>query len=292
MTDLNKQSQLLDPPLIKFWHRFPIVIRATLSGIFVFMIGGTFAATAIFGLIPMPWSLFVMVGMLWVYWKYFNGSWWPQHTSQLRREYFRSSTKPAAGVLQWGLIAAALMVISFQSMLVVTFRIIEFPAEAFAVGIDLSSYPIWQVWFFLIMAAALAGITEEVGFRGYMQVPLEKRYSPLLAIIFVTVLFVLVHINQTRTPISYFLMFIGGLQLGVLAYSSKSLIPPIIAHTVADIISFAYWKTDVIGTFDYRPITETGVDAHFILWVLIFVISLALFIGAAYKTSTASNHSK
>lgn len=71
-----------------------------------------------------------MAGVLWLYWKYFNGSWWPKTTAEARRKSFRD-VKLSAGVWKWGLVAAVLFVVVVQSGLVITFRIIEFPAEAF-----------------------------------------------------------------------------------------------------------------------------------------------------------------
>jgi len=43
----------------------------------------------------------------------------------------------------------------------------------------------------------------------------------------------------------------------------------------------------VAGTFDRRPIAETGIDAHLIVWVFTFVASVALFSWAARKTLAA-----
>jgi membrane protease YdiL (CAAX protease family) len=185
------------------------------------------------------------------------------------------------------LIAALLAVVVFQSTLVVAFRIIEFPAEAWALGYDFTDAPIWQVWLFILMAALVAGITEEVGFRGYMQVPLERRYSPAVGITIVSIVFVVAHLNQAWAGGILIILFAISALWGVLAYVSGSLVPSIISHTVTDIFNFSYWWTDVAGTFDKRPIAETGIDMHFIVWVLIFLASIALFSLAARKTLTA-----
>jgi membrane protease YdiL (CAAX protease family) len=286
MTDLNIQSQPSDSALKRYWRRIPILIRAIISGFAVFAVGGVIVWNAVLALVPLPWPLVVMPVPLLIYWKYYSGSWRPKSSAQIRRESFRA-TKLSMGVWLWSLTAAALMVIIFQSIIVVTFRIFEFPAEATALGIDLSSFPIWQVWLLLILTSAVAGITEEVGFRGYMQVPLEKRYGPVAGIIIVMVIFMLFHLNSARGPADLLPSLIAGLMFGIIAYTSDSLIPAVIAHTVTDIIGFTYWRTDVAGTFDYRIIAETGIDSHFILWVLILVASVVLFIGAARRTLSA-----
>jgi hypothetical protein len=95
------------------------------------------------------------------------------------------------------------------------------------------------------------------------------------------------HLNQAWAPFVLFHLFVIGVMWGILAYTSGSLIPGIISHTVTDIFSFSYWWTDVAGTFDKRPIAETGIDSHFTVWVLIFVASVVLFIGAAGRTLSA-----
>lgn len=286
MTELNNQSPPLDSPTVRFWERIPVVVRAIVLGFLVFAIVGSVAWTAILILIPAPWSIVVMAIVLWIYLRYFRGSWWPKATTEARRVRFRT-TRLSIGAWRWSLIAALLAVVVFQSSLVVAFRIIEFPAEAWALGYDFTDAPIWQVWLFILMAALVAGITEEVGFRGYMQVPLERRYSPAVGITIVSIVFVVAHLNQAWAGGILIILFAISALWGVLAYVSGSLVPSIISHTVTDIFNFSYWWTDVAGTFDKRPIAETGIDMHFIVWVLIFLASIALFSLAARKTLTA-----
>ena len=89
MSDLNMQPQSLDSAFIRYWQRIPILIRAIVSGILVFAVVGNVAWLAILALIPAPWSLVIMTGVLWIYWKYFSGSWWPKTTAETRNENFR-----------------------------------------------------------------------------------------------------------------------------------------------------------------------------------------------------------
>ena len=240
----------------------------------------------IFALIPAPWSIIAMGIVLWVYWKYVSGSWWPKSTQVARRSCFRA-TKLSTGVWIWSLIAAMLAVVVIESGFVITFRILEFPAEAWTLGLAFSTIPLWLAWLFVFMASLVAGITEEVGFRGYMQVPLEERYGPAMAIIIVSVVFVLFHLNQAWAPPVLLHLFLISVLWGVLAYASGSLIPGIISHAVADIINFSYWWTDVAGNFDKRPVAETGIDLHFVVWVLVLVASTVFFVWTARKTQAA-----
>lgn len=51
--------------------------------------------------------------------------------------------KLSGAVWKWGLIAAMLLVIVWQAGLVATFRIIEFPQEAFTSEYNLGDAPLW-----------------------------------------------------------------------------------------------------------------------------------------------------
>ena len=128
------------------------------------------------------------------------------------------------------------------------------------------------------MISAVAGICEEVGFRGYMQVPLEKRYGPLVAISIVSVVFVLVHLHQAWSGPVLFQIFFLSVLFGSIAFYSGSLIPGIVAHIVMDICNFSFWWTKLGSQFDKKTIGETGIDNHFVLWSVIFTLSLISFI--------------
>ena len=290
MTDLVKHTQPSDPTILRYWQRIPVLIRAIALGFLVSTIG-VFAWQVILVIIPAPWSLVVMGGVLWLYWKYFSGSWWPKATAEARSVNFRA-TKLSAGVWKWGLIAAMLVVVVIESGFVITFRILEFPAEAWALGYDFSAAPLWLVWLFIIMSAMVAGICEEVGFRGYAQVPLEKRYGPSVAITIVSIAFLLAHLHQAWAPPVLLHLFAISVLWAILAYTSGSLIPGMISHIVADIFNFSYWWTDIAGTFDRRPIAETGIDSHFVVWVLVFVASVVLFSWAARKIMTVRHQTR
>jgi hypothetical protein len=70
----------------------------------------------------------------------------------------------------------------------------------------------------------------------------------------------------------------------ILAYASGSLIPAIISHTPVDILNFYHWWTDVAGEFNYQTVAETGIDSHFLCWILILILSIVLFARSVQKT--------
>jgi membrane protease YdiL (CAAX protease family) len=283
VTNSIKQMNFSDPYVIRLWHRIPVIIQAIILGALICEIG-IIAWLVTIGFIPAPWSIFVMILVFWVYWKYFSGSWGPKSTVEARKLSFRS-VNMSTSVWKWGLAAALLLVVIVQSGLILTFRIIDFPAETFT-AFDYDPFPLWFVVVFIIMAALEAGIFEEVGFRGYMQAPLEKRYGPLVGITIVSIMFVVLHLHQAWAPPVLIHLFVIGVLFGILAYTSGSLIPGIISHVIIDIFSWSYWWSGIAGKFEMRTIFETGIDIHFILWVIIFGMSTTLFLWAAYKLTT------
>jgi membrane protease YdiL (CAAX protease family) len=142
---------------------------------------------------------------------------------------------------------------------------------------------VWLVWVFILIAAFSAGLTEEVGFRGYGLVPLQKRYGPVLANILISVMFVVFHLNQAWALPVLLHIFVASILFGAIAYATGSLLPGIIAHTVLDIVNFSYWWSDIAGKFEYQPIAITGIDLHFLVWSVLFTISGVLFVWGLGK---------
>jgi hypothetical protein len=79
------------------------------------------------------------------------------------------------------------------------------------------------------------------------------------------------------------IIFGAGVLLGLLAWSSESLIPAMIGHVLMDIGLFAYWWTGIAGDFTARPISETGVDRLFLSGCAMFAVSLFGVLLAASK---------
>ena len=165
-----------------------------------------------------------------------------------------------------------------QSSFVVTFRLIEFPAAKFTADYKLfDTFPLWVAWLLIVMCSVVNGVCEEAGFRGYMQFPIEKKYGPVTAIVITSILFTLIHLTHTwALPIVPHIFFASVL-LGIIAWKSGSLIPGIIGHAILDVFDYSVWWTDLTGGFTKQTIFKTGVDMHFIVWVLIFLLAIFVF---------------
>ena len=96
-------------------------------------------------------------------------------------------------------------------------------------------------------------------------------------------LFVFFHLNQAWALPAFVQLIAAGLFAGVFAYTSGSLLPGIISHFIIDVVNFSYWWSDIAGKFEYEPIAITGVDLHFIVWLLIFVASAVLSVWGLLK---------
>jgi len=245
------------------WNRIPVIIRAVITGILVGLIAANLWPVFLFKL-GMPTAAAVEVAFLSVYVWWVRGGGPPGSWKPVRAGNFRSR-KLSARDWTWGLIAAVGIAASVHAAIVVLFRLVPFPAEAFHRGYDLSFIPTREMQLLAcVVSAASAGICEETGFRGYMQVPIEKRHGAFVAIFISSLFFMAIHLTKDWSLIGMVpIVFVAGVLYGTLAWASKSLVFGMIGHTIMDIGLFAYWWTQILGTFPQRPISQTGVDQMF-----------------------------
>jgi len=265
----------------RFWMKVPLAVRSVMIGFGVSSLGVGIWVLLV-TIIPVPWSVVAMGTILILYWMYFGGRWNPSNTQAFRRFCMRQ-TKLKRPVWIWGLMAAISIIILLHSSFSLTFRIYEFQPEIFKTVRYLNDYPAWAAWSIILMASLVAGICEEIGFRGYMQKPLEQKYGPVAGISITSLVFVVVHLHQAWASGILVGIFLISFMIGYLAYSTNSLLPGIIAHVTFDIVNFSYWWSDVIGTFELKPISTTGVDNHFIISAMVVLLSIILFIVAIRK---------
>jgi len=176
----------------------------------------------------------------------------------------------------WGILAALCFAGTVHAAIVLLFRFVPFPLAAFRQGYDFSFIPTLPLkWLAIVISATSAGICEETGFRGYMQRPIEQRHGAPTAILISSLFFTGLHLSKAWATLGMVpIVFGAGVLLGLLAWSSGSLVPGMIGHVAMDIGLFAYWWTGIAGDFSARPLAETGVDQRFLLACAAFALAL------------------
>lgn len=257
-----------------FWSKLPVSLRAVVSGLLIALLAANVWPLLLVNLgLPLAVISEAIFLSLYIWWAAGRGP--PRTTQSYRAFAFR---RRALSSTQWSrsIVAALFFAITIHAAIVLLFRFVSFPKEVFRHGYDLSfisSLPL--KWLVVVISAASAGICEETGFRGYMQRPIEQRHGAPIAILISSLFFVVLHLNKTwAMPGMVPIVFLAGVLLGLLAWSSGSLIPGIIGHVVMDIGLFAYWWSGIAGDFTARPIIETGVDLSFLIVCVVFTASL------------------
>ena len=265
------------------WPKLPIALRAIVSGLLIAMVAANVWPHLLLNMGP-PLAAITELAFLafYIWWASGGGS--PSTTQAARAIAFRRGRLSTAQWV-WGVVAAVFFAATIHASIVLLFRLVPFPRASFRQGYDLSFIPSqsWK-WVAVVISAASAGICEETGFRGYMQRPIEQRSGPLVAIVISSFFFMLLHLTKDWATIGMVpIVFGAGVLLGLLAWSSRSLLPCMIGHTLMDIGLFAYWWTGIAGDFTAQPIAQTGVDQGFLIACAAFAISLGMVLTAMLK---------
>jgi membrane protease YdiL (CAAX protease family) len=265
------------------WMKMPVSLRAIVSGILIGLSAANVWPLLLLNLgVPLAVITEAIFLALYLWWASGGGP--PSATQAARTKAFRSGRLTATQWF-WGAIAALFFAATVHASIVLLFRFVPFPREAFRHGYDLSFIPsLGMKWLAVVVSAVSAGICEETGFRGYMQRPIEQRHGAPVAILISSLFFMALHLTKAWSmPEMVPIVFGAGVLLGLLAWSSGSLIPAMIGHVVMDIGLFAYWWTGIAGDFTAQPIISTGVDQPFLFAGAAFTISLFMVLLAIAK---------
>jgi membrane protease YdiL (CAAX protease family) len=101
----------------------------------------------------------------------------------------------------------------------------------------------------LALVAALAGLAEEVLFRGVMQGELARRLPGSVALVLTSVAFGLAHFVTLSYAI---LAALAGLYLGAVYWTQGNLLIPIVAHALYDLVAL----TQLARMYRARSIPE------------------------------------
>ena len=269
------------------WMKVPVALRAIIAGFLVAAVAAN-VWLLLFRNLDVRLAAVVEAIFLALFLWWASGAGPPRGAQASRAQAFRRVSLTSSQWL-WGLIAALFFAATVHAAIVLLFRFVPFPVAAFRQGYDLSFIPSQPLrWVAVIVSAASAGICEEIGFRGFMQQPIEQRHGPSVAILISSLFFLALHLSKGWALLGMVpIVFGAGVLLGLVAWSAGSLIPCIIGHFVMDVGLFAYWWTGIAGAFAARPIRETGVDRPFLIACGVFAISLVVLLVAISRCRTA-----
>jgi membrane protease YdiL (CAAX protease family) len=219
------------------WNWLPVVVRAIVLGFLLLEIGSTVTFLPLLGNLKfhpeIPWAFPITLVVLGLYAAYFSGWGPPAATRGARRKYSRASVPPAK---IW---RAAIPAMAFGIVALIALRLLSpsvMPVRAPSIPISFSSLPLPTIVGALLSIVLIAGVTEEMAFRGYMQRPLEEAYGIVPAILVVGAMFWIAHLDHGITVTHLPFQMCASIALGLLAYATRSLIPAMIAHTAGDLL--------------------------------------------------------
>ncbi len=254
------------------------LMKAIASGLGVQIIGFVLlllVMRANFAYFPnIPWGIVPLSIFLWGFWSYFGGKGWPGSTSSARHRYRRSNPIAAQQFVPL-IIAACIFSSCVLSVVILQYSMRTIPSEALGLVNELVSLPLWSSLPLATMAAIYVGVTEEVSYRGYMQVPLEERFGPSLSLTVPALVFAASHgLDPVILPIFFFI----SIGWGFLAWSTNSIRPGIICHSLIDWVGFLwaiFWFEDIKEIMSYSLIDD-GINSGYL-----YLIGLTLFLVLA-----------
>jgi membrane protease YdiL (CAAX protease family) len=210
-----------------------------------------------FRILPsLPWTLLPLGVALWAYWSYFGGRGWPRSTKDARNE-LRRSNPIAPGVRPTVVVAGSLFASSVFVIAILQYALREMPPEAFGLVTSLANLPLWSAVPLALGAAFFVGVTEEMSYRGYMQVPIERRHGPILGLTLPALVFALSHgIDLMVLPVFLFV----SIGWSFIAWRVDSIRPGIVLHTIVDATAFLWviFRPEDVSRLAATSLVEQG----------------------------------
>jgi membrane protease YdiL (CAAX protease family) len=247
------------------------VLWSALIGFLILFVGATIweallAANFKSSTRAVPWSVAAMAVVLWLFWQYLGGRWWPRRTSELRKRALRAN--PVSGTVSiTALLAGVLSIVALAGLWIVLFRLVKTPANVLD---DPSKYPLLTIVLVVVMSSLVSPIVEEVAFRGYCQQILERHFSGRIAVLLSSLLFMLAHANHGWYWSKLSVYLLAGVVFGAIARLTNSILTSLPVHIFADLtFSILIWPHDSARVL----VTVSGADE----WFWIHVAQAVLF---------------
>ncbi len=144
MKPLDKASwgrrQWTHRPPHGIWGRVPVIVRAIINGILIGLIAANVWPLLLIKLgAPVASAAEIVFLAAYMWWASGGGP--PKRFKAVRADYFRA-TRLSGAQWFWGVIAAVSFAATVHAAIVLLFRFVPFPAEAFHKGYDFSFIPV------------------------------------------------------------------------------------------------------------------------------------------------------
>lgn len=252
------------------WRHLPVWFRAIAVGLLISGVPSILWAVLAalnFRLSPaIPWSAPLMVVLLYGYWRWLTGGRWS-------RERVRAQPL-SADIWRMALLAGGSAMAAVWAAFAALRGVLHVTPQVDGI----TALPVVTVTAAVVTGSIVAGVVEEAGFRGFMQLPLERAYGPIIAIAATSVIFTLSHLTHGRGVLVflpfYLLIAVG---YGCLAYLTGSILPGLVLHAAGDILSFTLqYLTVRFGAA--RSIQSGRIEPVPLVIAAVFaIVSVALF---------------
>lgn len=126
-------------------------------------------------------------------------------------------------------------------------------------------------WILLIFGVViLASISEEILFRGFLQVSLEKKGDITRAVILSSVTWTIIHIN----PYWAIQIFITGVIIGFLAWRTNSVFPSMIVHATNNFVSLLAINLNFEDSMDWYLLGDHISPVVLVIATAILILSI------------------
>ena len=189
-----------------------------------------------------PWAIVPMAIYLCAYWLFVGGRIGPADSAAMRRESLRA--RPLS-VPVWGaaLVTGLVGFAAILSLTAVMARLVALPAGEIPSS---AGMPAATMIALLVMSSAVAGVTEEAAFRGYMQTPIERDHGLGVAILVNGAMFGVLHFPnhpEAVVPMLPYYIAVAAVYSG-LTWATGSILPSVVLHVGGDIWSLVrLWAT-------------------------------------------------
>jgi membrane protease YdiL (CAAX protease family) len=236
-----------------------------------------------------PWAVVPMAAYLWMYWKYIAGAIGSPDTAAWRHECLRAN-RVRGDVWAMALFTGVIGFAALLSFVAVMGRLTALPASTPITAP--AGMPTVTVFVLLLMGSVVAGVTEEAGFRGYMQGPIERRFGLAVAILVNGVAFGVLHFPNHPAHVLTMLPYYIAVSAvyGGITSAANSILPALVLHAGGDVWSLTrLWVTGTpewqIAAEPQRLVWDTGVDGSFLLGIAALVVFAAFATWLGVETA-------